>query len=72
KKDIVDVDKELETIITANGVKFKLSQPQNTDKSNNPFSIMFGHDAILASDKNKINEYLKVDQMPTTTNLLNW
>ncbi|CAG8778557.1 41577_t:CDS:1, partial [Gigaspora margarita] len=31
EEDIVDVDKELETIITANGGKFKLSQLQNTD-----------------------------------------
>ncbi|CAG8553040.1 36016_t:CDS:2 [Gigaspora margarita] len=31
EEDIVDVDKELKTIITANGGKFKLSQPQNTN-----------------------------------------
>ncbi|CAG8857470.1 18414_t:CDS:1, partial [Gigaspora margarita] len=31
EEDIVDVDEELETIITANGGKFKLSQLQNTD-----------------------------------------
>ncbi|CAG8792673.1 11797_t:CDS:2, partial [Dentiscutata erythropus] len=31
EENIVDIDEELEIIITANGGKFKLSQPQNTD-----------------------------------------
>ncbi|CAG8839341.1 35616_t:CDS:2, partial [Gigaspora margarita] len=31
EEDIINVDKELEIIIMANGGKFKLSQPQNTD-----------------------------------------
>ncbi|CAG8678406.1 40131_t:CDS:2 [Gigaspora margarita] len=141
EEDIIDIDEELEIIIIANGGKFKLNQPQNTDnleekvkKSlykaldyywNTPldcsliailldsccksmkkldswkcdkaidlfienenitslvnieqnenqmslFSIMFGSDIILISNKNEVDEYLKVDQMPTTTNPLNW
>ncbi|CAG8850631.1 24756_t:CDS:1, partial [Gigaspora margarita] len=38
----------------------------------NLFSIKFGSDAISKSDKNKVDEYLKLDQILATTNPLNW
>ncbi|CAG8678248.1 14297_t:CDS:2 [Cetraspora pellucida] len=47
----------------------------NVEKNDNQMSlflIMFGLDITSISDKNEVDEYFKVDQMPITTNLLNW
>ncbi|CAG8808661.1 15896_t:CDS:2 [Gigaspora margarita] len=81
KENIVDLDDDLKIITMANGSKFKFSQLQNmnylvekyrANENLNLFSIMFGSDTILKSDKNEVDEYLKLDQMPATTNSLNW
>ncbi|CAG8507166.1 27734_t:CDS:2, partial [Gigaspora margarita] len=117
EEDIIDLDDKSETITTADGKKFKLNLPQNTDslienslitilldpqyksmkQLNNwehnkavsllqekynllsvenelikLFSIMFGSNERSTLVKNEVDRYLKIDQISTKTNPLNW
>ncbi|CAG8787506.1 39786_t:CDS:2 [Gigaspora margarita] len=82
EENIVNLDDDLEIITMADGKKYSLLSTRDKNITNitnieqnenlNLFSIMFGSDAISKSDKNEVNKYLKLDQIPATTNLLNW
>ncbi|CAG8575553.1 12580_t:CDS:2 [Cetraspora pellucida] len=69
---LLDLTEEYNLLNTKNETVTNLQAEEQNESQMNLFSIMFRLDTTLTSHKNKIDKYLKIDQVPVATDPFNW